>query len=331
MSRSKSARTTEHEYFEERLSAYLDGELAPDEHEAVKHHVVTCAACQWELETLGQTIQWTRELPAITVPRVFTIPVAAQPERLPRRRWNLLPVLQGATALIAVLLVFAVTGDLMFGSLRMGSAPEQEAAPISTEVTQEVEAAAEAPAAVEAPVAEPEVEVEAEKIVVETVVETVVVEAEVMMVAPTEAPLAMALPPGEPAATPQPPSAEATAPGAPEEASEGAVSEETAYAADTTAAEAEAAPRLAEETGIGGEAELSLAAPSPVLNVTETLTVAQATEPALAPARELDEAASRGGEVGVNWLRVVEYSLAGVLVLLAAVTLFFTIERRRAR
>ena len=34
---------------------------------------------------------------------------------------------------------------------------------------------------------------------------------------------------------------------------------------------------------------------------------------------------------GINWLRVVEVSLGAALVLLVAATIFFTIERRRAR
>ena len=309
MSRFESARTTEHGYFEERLSAYLDGELTPGEHEAVKRHVTTCAACQWELETLGQTMQWTRELPAVAVPRVFTIPIPAQPERLSRRRWNFLPVLQGATALIAVLLVFTVAGDLMLGGLRMGSAPQQEAAPISVEVTQEFEAAAEAPVA-----AEPEAEVVVEKVVEETVV----VESEVMMVAPTEAPLAMAIPPAVPAATPQPPS---------EEVQEGVTAAPVAAsAADAATVEAEAAPRLAEEMVVGGgEAALTLTVPS---------TVTVGTELALAPAAaaERDETElGTTGEPGINWLRVVEFALGGALVLLAVATLFFTFARRGAR
>ena len=86
MSWFKSARTTEHGYFEERISAYLDGELVPQEYEAVGHHLETCPECQWELETLRQTTQWARELPTLTVPRVFTVPVAAEPGLWIRRR-----------------------------------------------------------------------------------------------------------------------------------------------------------------------------------------------------------------------------------------------------
>ena len=56
------------------------------------------------------------------VPRVFTIPVEAQPER-PVRRWRLVPVLQGATALVALLLFFVVAVDVDFWGAKPAMAP----------------------------------------------------------------------------------------------------------------------------------------------------------------------------------------------------------------
>jgi hypothetical protein len=322
MSRFKSARTTEHGYFEERLSAYLDGELTSREHEAVEHHLETCSACQWDLETLGQTIQWTRELPTLTVPRVFTIPVPVEPERSPRRRWNLLPVLQGATALIALLLVFAVGGDIMFGT--MGRAPDsalqRDVAPSGIEVTRVVEKAVEEPVAAEA---EPEVE--------RTVVEAIVLESEVV-VTQTEAPMALRVSPTEslvggegmaPAATPRAPGAEDAWKNAEEEVKE----EDGEQVADA------AAPPV-EEGAVagGGELTLTLPVPSPLRSVTAPTAVAVATQLALVPIIGRDEAATGTSSVpGIDWLRVVEVSLGAALVLLVAATIFFTIERRRAR
>lgn len=330
MSRFKSAGTTEHGYFEERLSAYLDGELTSREREAVKHHLETCSDCQWDLETLGQTVQWTRELPTLTVPRVFTIPVPAEPERSPRRRWNFLPVLQGATALIAVLFVFAVAGDLMFGSLGGAYAPdvayEREAASSDVVVTQVVEKAVEAPAAAEV---EPEFMM--------TVVETVVLESE-MVVTQTEAPMALRISPTElagggasmtPAATPSVPAAEATWKTVEEKAEEGYGEPAT----DAAAPEAEAAIPVAEEEVVAGiEATQTLSAPLPLRTITAPTVVAAATELALASVTARDEAETATTSVpGINWLRVLEVSLGGSLVLLVAATVFLMIERRRAR
>jgi hypothetical protein len=307
MSRFKSAGTTEHGYFEERLSAYLDGELTPHEAEAVEHHLETCSDCQWDLETLGQTIRWTQELPTLAVPRVFTIPVSAEPERPIRRRWNLVPVLQGASALIAVLLVFAVAGDLMFGNLGVGSAPDtalqREEAPSSAEVAAElaVEVTLEVEKAVEEPAAEPPMMMVAE----ETVVETVVVEA---MVTATQAP-------------PAAPESEDAWRGAEGEAGETSI-----------AAGVGTGPTPAGEEAVAGGGELTqtLPAPSALLSVTTPSTIGQ--QLALALDMEQERAEAEGPrEVGINWLRLIEYSLGGALVLLVAATVFLTIERRRAR
>jgi len=106
----KRNETTEHEYVEERLSAYLDGELSQKEWAVVDRHLAACQSCQWNLATLKQTIQWTREMPAVPVPRVFTIPASAAPARRPRRNWGFVPLLQGATAIVALLLFFVMAG-----------------------------------------------------------------------------------------------------------------------------------------------------------------------------------------------------------------------------
>jgi anti-sigma factor RsiW len=169
----KDRKRTEHKEVEQQVSAYLDGELSSQERRVVEHHLDTCEACQWNLETLRQTVQWTQELPTVQVPRVFTIRAPAEPARKARRRWNFLPVLQGATALVALLLIFAVAGDFMLTGLLPTRAPESQvvgeqkateagrAQEDTAEATQvlEMEAAAppaaEAEAVVEKPVSEP--------------------------------------------------------------------------------------------------------------------------------------------------------------------------------
>jgi predicted anti-sigma-YlaC factor YlaD len=154
----KSSDATEHGYVEERLSAYLDSELSSQERMAVDHHLARCQDCRWNLKTMRQTVQWTRELPTVPVPRVFTIPAPAQAVRAPRPRRTFAPLLQGATALVALLLVFVVAGDVMLTGFS-GSGARQLAAPME----------------------QPAAKVEATK-VVELVQETVAVEAEATMV-----------------------------------------------------------------------------------------------------------------------------------------------------
>ena len=119
----KRGETKEHKYTETRLSAYLDDELSPQEKERVDRHLAACADCRRNLKTLRQTVQWTRELPPVPVPRVFTLPASVQPVRRQRRR-GFVPALQGAAALVALMLILVVTGDV----LRFG--PMREAAPL---------------------------------------------------------------------------------------------------------------------------------------------------------------------------------------------------------
>ena len=119
---------TEHAFTDEWLSAYLDGELTSRETMRVEHHLARCPDCQWSLKTLRATVQWTRQLPVVAVPRAFTVPVPARPVRAAPRIWGGLPVLQGATALVALLFLVAVVGELFLPRLFPASAPQREMA-----------------------------------------------------------------------------------------------------------------------------------------------------------------------------------------------------------
>ena len=119
----------EDECCEERLSAYLDCELTAEERAAVERHLAQCEGCRWNLETLRQTVDLTRNCAPVRLPRSFTIPVeAAAPQAVRARRpaWGL-PLLQGATALVALLFVVVVAGDLFTGGLAPRSEPQMAA------------------------------------------------------------------------------------------------------------------------------------------------------------------------------------------------------------
>jgi hypothetical protein len=99
-----------------------------------------------------------------------------------------------------------------------------------------------------------------------------------------------------------------------------------------TVADAAAPPAAEEAVAGGGVPTLTFPVPSPLRSVIAPTAVAVATQLALVPATGRDEAATgTPSGPGINWLRVVEVSLGGALVLLVAATVFFTIERRRAR
>lgn len=142
----KNDHQTEHRYTEERLSAYLDGELPAKERAAVDRHLATCRACRMNLETLRQTVRWTRGLTPVPLPRAFTIPVPARPVRAARPAFAT-PLLRAATIAVALLFFVAVAGDFAL----TGLAPRQEALPVA--LLQEAPASGEADQTLMAPAA----------------------------------------------------------------------------------------------------------------------------------------------------------------------------------
>ncbi len=101
----------------ELLSAYIDGEVTPDEVARVERHLPGCRRCAEELESLRWTVNLLREAPLVTVPRSFTIrPVDLEPET--RRRRFTLPGwlfrgLQWATVATAVLTILVFAADFL--------------------------------------------------------------------------------------------------------------------------------------------------------------------------------------------------------------------------
>jgi hypothetical protein len=91
----------------QRLSAYVDGYLSPQELNEVESHLAACPDCEKELESLQATAAILRQLPQVSPPRSFRI---AQEE--PSVRWTALPVLRLATAALAVLLIMAFAADM---------------------------------------------------------------------------------------------------------------------------------------------------------------------------------------------------------------------------
>ncbi len=343
----KSDERSKHQYVEERLSAYLDGELSPQERSEVESHLDVCQDCQWNLHTLRQTVQWTRTLPTVPIPRVFTIPVPAQPTRVPRRRWTL-PVLQGATALVAVLLFFVVAGDYwLTGSLPVlpprpeayeEQAPAGElAATARYEPPQAAEVEKQPATVVETVVVEKAVEVEETmEVEKEVVVEVEAVEAETTMPAPSALPAPAETVPAERVA----PEAEVS-PTPPPDASGmgvmdfGTPTEEGVATVAVTETEPSVAAAIEPTVAETGMVE---PAPTPMPPPTESPTVAAPTvvagvrepaEPGLErPPRE-EEVRGMERDSLVLWVGLAEIVLLVAFVLLAAATVMVMIRRRR--
>lgn len=326
---------TDHRYVEERLSAYLDGELSPPEQQAVDKHLAACEACQWHLDTLRQTVSWTRDLPTILVPRVFTLPVQAQPA--PRRIWNLVPLLQGATAVVALLFVFVVAGDIMLTSFAPGATPQSavlmEQAPAAVQATEALRAMEEAPPQ------EVEVVVESEKAMPEPLPSaqpTEVASAEKLAVAATAS-----LEPRTMSATGAQPAADASLDAT---AAIGAAAAPRAPAPEAPLAESEPVSEVS-ETAPSAEgtpsADGTASSPQPTMTPAPSSTVpAAVAAPTLVA--EVEESIPPVPEAQVQrpagmwqeptiWLRVVELSLGLACVILVTLTVVAMIQRRRAR
>lgn len=120
----------------ERLSLYLDGELAPQEAETIRQHLEQCEACRAELDTLRATVELLHRVPAIPSPRSFALR-DIQPAPAPRRAAFV--GLRAATALATLLLIVLAVGDWLnaFPSapaplLTMEQTPTQTAVAIET-------------------------------------------------------------------------------------------------------------------------------------------------------------------------------------------------------
>lgn len=90
------------------LSAYLDGELRPDERDRVAVHLQSCGTCRYELEGVSEARAAVRSLPTLELP-VLLMPVdAARMAERERLGWRITAA-AAAVAVIGVLGAFTLT------------------------------------------------------------------------------------------------------------------------------------------------------------------------------------------------------------------------------
>lgn len=334
----KNRHKTEHHGVDELLSAYLDNALSARERQTVEAHLAVCDHCRWNLETLRQTVQWTRELPSVPLPRVFTIPAPAPARSRPvrRRNWGF-GLLQGATALVALFFVVAVLGDFAltgFGSGRTAavSRVQQEQA-VEVLDTQVAEAVMTTVLEMEAPAASEALPLEAAP-------------------APQSTPMRQMVPPSAaqptetaPASpTPSPEVRGLSQPGFEAAPQEKAVSGEGAPSPTVAAKEPplpSPAPAITETYGAADTAspeEKTEAVGAGGGGLTSTLeplaatTVAQVEEPLAIQAPADDEAAvDTWQDVLAPWLRLAEIATGLTFILLATLTIVLVLRSRRLR
>lgn len=118
------------------LSAYLDNEVTTRERDLVVNHLVTCEACNLELESLSWTVNLLGELPQVPPPRTFYITEAMlEPDISPvlpwwdLRRWLSVPWTPVSAALAAMLLFVIITQSTSLNLLPV--APQAQIALLS--------------------------------------------------------------------------------------------------------------------------------------------------------------------------------------------------------
>ena len=124
---------------QEALNAYLDNWLSAAERGRLENQLARDAELRAELERLRTLKVQLRSLPRRRVPRSFVLDPAlhGRPKRQPLMQ--VYPVLRGATALTAVLLVFT----LALGTLRDQNTAQETAAPAAAELASSDEAGGE--------------------------------------------------------------------------------------------------------------------------------------------------------------------------------------------
>ncbi len=166
----------EREQRDELLSAYLDDQLSAGERARLEAQLATDPVLRAELDTLRHTVALVRDLPPVPIPRNFILPrtVAARPRPVqrarPRPAWAA-PLLTAATAVVSLVFVVVLAGDLLLSGVG-GQAF--------------------------APAAAPPMEAEAPQVALESapVIEEVEVEVEEVIPAATQSPMPMEVPPG---------------------------------------------------------------------------------------------------------------------------------------
>ena len=109
----------------EELSAYIDGQLPRDDEARFRRHLEQCPECQAELRTLSRTVALLRRLPAVKVPRAFSIPLSLPAPALPFwLRPRLYDALRGATVAAAALLVITLAGRAWTAPAHQAPSPQ---------------------------------------------------------------------------------------------------------------------------------------------------------------------------------------------------------------
>lgn len=109
----------------EQISAWLDGELTPDNAAVVRNHIADCPQCQRVVESYRSIAISIRDLPPVTPPVTLADEIFAQTVDAgqPRLLWRGSRIGYGFAGIAAVLAMFVVAGYLFVGGYQRSIEP----------------------------------------------------------------------------------------------------------------------------------------------------------------------------------------------------------------
>lgn len=131
MTASPSAFQPVSEQDRELLSAYIDQQLAVEERQALERRLEQEPALRRELEELQTTVALLRDLPALELPRAFTLDPATAPKR--RSFWQQLLPFGGGLVGVALIMLIGITFFGASGASVALAPPSPDAAEMAEE------------------------------------------------------------------------------------------------------------------------------------------------------------------------------------------------------
>jgi Putative zinc-finger/Predicted integral membrane protein (DUF2275) len=155
-----------HDDMRERLSAYMDGEVSPEERSALEEHLETCRECREMIEDLRKTVAHVKTLEEVEPPAWMTHKIMAQVRSKAESRksiWQRLffPLhiklpLEAVTALFCVVIGYYVF-QIVQPAVKFAGAPVQyEQSPVARKQAAPPPSPASEPAAQPGPVTKPQ-------------------------------------------------------------------------------------------------------------------------------------------------------------------------------
>jgi hypothetical protein len=112
----RNLRLSKEEIYQEAITAYLDDVLSPKERERFERQMASEPALRAEVEVQGRLRYQLKQLPRQAAPRNYTLDPAVYGRPDQAKAPLMYPFLRGATVMVGLLFIVALTAQLLFGS-----------------------------------------------------------------------------------------------------------------------------------------------------------------------------------------------------------------------